>query len=338
MATRFLNKVNSLSDIQNLVGASGVGVHGGIPYIRSDAGLMPLDTSKLLNPPIFVAGNAIGSDSNDGLSWQKPYLTMQKAFNNVESGGVIYFRGNIREQIDTPAGVFDVTVIGHGNRPRHADAHTANGGYSANTWKAPASPASATPLVRVRQQGWRFVNILFAGPSDEACVKLFRDSGSGDDERDASHAEFTGCRFASGQDGISDTGGCYGVLVQSCRFLAMTGYAILGVGNIGVGQSDWWIRDNQIEGCTNGIKIAGFQCRIQNNFFDDGGTPNSTVVLNVSNGGGDNNFVVDNFFQVATANFNTPDVVGNATDVWFNVSIDSFTAGLESGHEVGQPA
>lgn len=341
MATRFLDKVNNLSDIQNLPGSAGIGVHGGIPYIKSDAGLMPLDTSKLLNPPIFVAGNAIGSDSNDGLSWDKPYLTMQKAFDNVASGGVIFFRGNIREQIDTPAGVFDVSVIGYGNRPRHADAHTTNGGYSANTWKTPASEAATTPLVRVLQQGWRFVNILFAGPSDDACIVLYRDAGAGDAERDASHAEIIGCRFASGQDGIHVVE-VSNVLIQDCQFHELTGHAVLGVAGAGIANPlRGRFLDNIVQGCANGFYVSCNQWVIQRNVFDDGETPNTTTVLDTKGPGanGANNIVTDNVLQVATANFNTPDVVGGTGDVWTgNKTPDAAGAGVSGIYEIGSPA
>lgn len=278
-----------------------------------------------------------GSDGNSGQSWSSPFLTMAKAFSLLQSGDVISFVGKVREQLTTPVQVFDVTVRGGGNRPRHADAApTPAGGHSASTWTTPASATAATPLVKVLQQGWRFENILFAGPTDAACVLLYRDAGAGDAERDASHAEFLGCRFASGYDGISDTGGCYGVGVYDCRFGPLTNFCILGVGNIGAGQSEWVIENNHFQEFTNGVKIAAFQCRIKGNTFTDGGTPNTTVVLNTSNGGGANNFVVDNYFQTATANFNTPDVVGAATDVWNNTSIDGTATFI--GREVGQPA
>lgn len=294
----------------------------------------------------LAADGTGGSDNNDGKSWATAVRTWGRVDNYLGSGDVVHIRGNIREQVTTPAGVFDVTVIGMGNRPRHADAHTirgyGQGGYSGATWKAPASPTAATPLIKVQQQGWRFVNMLFVAPTDNsdlnAAIQLFRDAGADDAERDASHAEFIGCRFAGGRVGINDTGGCYGVGIYDCRFHDHTNWAILGVGNIGVGQSQWIIEGNHFAGFTNGVKIAGFACRIIGNTFTDGGTPNTTVVLNISNGGGQDNFVVDNYFQTATANFNSPDVVGNATDVWWNVSIDAAAAGVSSGHEVGQPA
>lgn len=278
-----------------------------------------------------------GGDGNDGHSWESPLLTMAAAFARLQSGDRISFVGKVREQLTTPVQVFDVTIIGAGNRPRHADAAPDPvGGASAATWTTPASGATNAPLVKVLQQGWRFENILFAGPSNNACIQLYRDAGAADAERDASHAEIIGCRFASGQEGISDTGGCYGALVQGCRFNALTGFCILGVGNIGVGQSEWTITDNHFYGFTNGVKIAAFGCRVRGNTFTDGGTPNTTVVLNTNNGGGADNLIVDNYFQTATANFNTPDVVGTATDVWNNTSIDGTASMI--GREVGQPA
>lgn len=279
-----------------------------------------------------------GNDGSDGLSPSTAFRTMSRAFAKIASGDTIRVRGKVREQLTTPAQVFDVTIIGDGTRPRHADS-TPNGGQNATaTWAAPATPTAATPLVKVIQQGWRFVNLLFAGPTDAACVLLYRDGGLADAERDASHASFVGCRFASGYDGISDTGGCFNVKIVDCIFSALTNFAILGVGNIGVGQSNWVIEKNHFADFTNGVKIAGFACRITGNFFEDGGTPNTTVVLNVSNGGGGRNFVVENWFQGTTANFNSPDVVGNATDVWFNHALDTQAAGVNGVYEVGQPA
>lgn len=318
---------NGLSSFGAPVLPSASLIHTGVAV--DNAGATPRSTKHY-----WVHGN-VGNDGNSGLSPETPLRTMQAAFNQLGSGDVVHLNGKITENLTTPAGVFDVTIIGEGNRPRHADAHTTNNGYSTADWRA---SSNSVPNLIIQQQGWRIVNILFVGATSSDCIKLSRDAGSGDAERDSGHAEIINCRFASGSNGINDTGGNVNVLVQNNRFEALTGFAILGVGNIGVGQSDWKIVDNTFDGFTNGIKIAAFGCRIQNNTFTAGGTPNTTVVCNVSNGGGQDNFIIDNWFQTATANFNTPDVVGNATDVWFNTSIDSFTAGLESGHEVGRPA
>lgn len=193
-----------------------------------------------------AATSQYGADVNEGKSWVKAFLTMAECFTHIASGDRVHFRGNVREQIDTPAGVFDVTVIGHGNRPRHADAHGAHttyGGYSSATWKAPATPTAGTPLVRVRQQGWRFINVLFVGSSSDttSCVRLFRDAGSGDAEDDASHAEFVGCRFAGGLYGIEDHGGCANVGIYACTFQQFSNSGDIAIkSTVGAGVGTLW--------------------------------------------------------------------------------------------------
>ena len=338
MATKFINKARTLTEITQFPNATGIGSFGGSIY----ANISGTPFLIAANPPgkIYYVDPNSGVDTDDGRSWEKAFLTMSKALTSVASGDTIYFRGKVREQLTAPDQIFDVTIIGSGNRPRHADSTPANGELAANTWTTPASGATTAPLLKVTQQGWRFINILFAGPSDDDCVELFRDSGATDAERDAGHAEFIGCRFASGYNGINDSGGVVDVLVQDCRFEALTNFCILGVGNIGVGQSDWKIVDNTFDGFTNGVKITAYGCRIQNNTFTDGETPTTTVVLNLANNGtGTDNFIVGNYFQTSTANFNSPDIVGNATDVWaVNASIDSTSAGVGGNYEWGQPA
>jgi len=277
-----------------------------------------------------------GVDTRLGKSWRKAFLTMAKAFSVVESGDTIVFGGKIREQLTTPVGVFDVTVVGTGNRPRHADTSPAGGSTTAGTWTTPASPTAATPLVAVIQQGWKFDNILFAGPTDASALNAsieLRRTAEGADETDASHLTVTNCRFASGYKHINDTGGCYGVKIAHNRFVSHVLWAILGVGNIGVGQSNWEIHDNDFDSnavaTANHVKIAGFACRIHENTFDDGGAPDTTVVLNTNNGGGANNRVWNNHFQTVTGSFNTPDVVGTATDFWNpNYSFDTLETGI----------
>ena len=169
-----------------------------------------------------VAIDGVGSDTHDGLSWATAKRTMSDVFDDLSSNDEIYFVGNVREELSTPAGVFDVKIIGAGNSPRHADGHTGNNGYSASTWKPPASPTAATALLNVRQQGWEFHNILFDCPVDAAAVKLLRDAGAGDLERDAGHAKFIACRFDSGKVGIENAGGAGFVLVKGCRFYRLT--------------------------------------------------------------------------------------------------------------------
>lgn len=292
----------------------------------------------------YVDANT-GVNTRSGKSWRKAFLTMAKAFSVVASGDTICFTGKIREQLITPVNIFDVTVIGIGNRPHHADSTPTGGQYAQATWTTPASGATTAALVKVLQQGWKFENILFAGPSDHACIWLFRDAGAGDLERDASHAVVRNCRFASGQDGIWVTE-VFDILIEDNLFgngaSGFTGFAVLGVAGSGVANPLMGVvRRNQFLGNTNHFKCTCSYWRIYENTFDDGGTPNTTVVLNTKDpgAGGGNNFIYNNVFQTATANFNTPDVVGQTTDVWaMNISIDSTAAGVGANQEWGVPA
>lgn len=187
----------------------------------------------------------------DGKSPKKAFTTMQQAFNVAASGDIIYFVGKITEQLVTPAQVFDVTVVGCGNRPRHADATPSGGANAAATWAAPASPVAGQALVRVIQQGWRFVNILFAGSAGIASIELVRNAASGDDERDASHCEIINCRFAganSTDSGIKFGAASYTEIVNNTL-----------------------IKGCDFQGCATAIKehAAGLQYRAQivNNVF-----------------------------------------------------------------------
>lgn len=205
----------------------------GIPLPNSDK--FPMNGGR----HFWVHGN-LGFDGYDGRNPGQPLLTMAQAFSLITSGDVIHVIGNIREQIATPVGVFDVTIIGESNSPRNADAHTGNNGYSGVTWKGPAAPAAATPLLIVKQQGWRFINILFNPPADAAAVQLFRDGGAGDLERDASHATFYGCRFDGGLQAIEQSGGCAFVRVYDCLFRGHTGPAFKDTAGAGIGTLLCW--------------------------------------------------------------------------------------------------
>lgn len=316
----------------------------------------PAGAGASMNPQDFAAmlgacdadsaspyGRSWFVDTNSGIAGadartpSTPEKTMGAVFLRMEAGARIYFRGNINEQLTSPIGVPDVTIIGAGTRPRHADTHPLNGQISGSTWKI--GSLGNAPLLILRNPGWRIVNVLFAAHASNYALRLDRTGVEDATEQDASHLEVIGCRFASGGGGISDVGGCFDVGLYDNWFQALTTACILGVGNIGVGQLMWHIRNNHFNNFTNGVKIAAHECIIEGNFFTDGGTPNTTFVLNTANGAGRDNFIFRNVFQTATANFNTPDIVGNATDVWaMNASIDSTAAGVGGSFEWGQPA
>lgn len=234
-----------------------------------------------------------GSDNHDGLSWDTPFLTMGAAFDVLNSGDTIFVVGKVREELSTPAGVFDVTIVGAANRPRHADDHTESAGArgsSGSTWTTPASPAAATPLLIVRQQGWRFVNILFDGPSDAAAVQLFRDGGAGDAERDASHAHFVGCKFVAGQNHIEFKGGLSQVVVEDCDFFGATADSFLETVGAGIGTNNHFrIMNNHFHDNDSHIDVAMNYATIKGNTFGKW----TTVAVDLS--GGSENVVWGNY-------------------------------------------
>jgi hypothetical protein len=266
----------------------------------------------------FVDGNR-GDDDNNGRSADKPFLTMNAAFSSIQSGDTIYVRGNIREQLTTPAGVFDVKVIGPSPVTRHPDAHTSNGGYSSARWNAPASPTASTPLVKVQQQGWIFKDILFTGDENDGvgCIQLFRDGGAGDAERDGSHAQIIGCRFAGGLYGIQDSGGCARVFIygdnEFQQFSESDNDAIVSVVGAGIGTLwGWKIKGNTFQANHTDIDAALTGAQIVGNHFvlTSLGVTN-TVAIDTT--GGSRNLIAQNYMYSASnaAGINARFVVGS---------------------------
>jgi hypothetical protein len=74
MSTRFINKVSATSFIENFPQDAGIGVYGGVPFMRSEAGLFaltgaPIGTAIYLDP-------ANGADTNDGLTPETAKATL----------------------------------------------------------------------------------------------------------------------------------------------------------------------------------------------------------------------------------------------------------------------
>ena len=276
--------------------ADGLFQYGGSPV-----GVMPpytkLFATKNYGRAWFVNANA--ASNGDGKSPAKAFTTMQRAFNNVASGDIIYFEGKILEQLVTPVNVFDVTVVGTGNRPRHADATPVGGGYTASQWGPPASGAvSGQATVRVLQQGWRFVNILFTMESATAAgVEIVRNAASGDDERDASHCEVLGCRFAGAGVGVrltatSFTENPFNVLIQGNTFNGNTTSILAASAQPNMVQ----VLDNYFMSNTSAI-TAKFQASvIRGNFIGIFTAASNAGGIDVRSGGG-NNVITQNFLS-----------------------------------------
>jgi len=243
------------------------------------------NTANPFGRTLFVDGNR-GADGNSGKAAGRSYGTMAKALANASSGDTIYLRGNVTENVTAPAGLFDITIIGAGNRPRHADAHTGNNGYSAATWKA---SSQTDPLLVLRQQGWTIRNILFDCPTSDAGIQLIRDAASGDSERDSSHSRILDCRFASGATGIliSGTENIFNVEVAGCQFNDLTD----AIDSPGAYAHRWDIHDNIFMANTNHIDSGFTQATIRNNNFG------KFTTMSIDLTGGANNCLYGNHFS-----------------------------------------
>lgn len=240
----------------------------------------------------------IGSDSNGGQLPNAPLGTMSAALALLRSGDKIFVRGKVAEQLATPAGVFDCSIIGMGNRPRHADDHTeADGkrGSTGATWTAPASGSTAIPLLQINQQGWRVQGLTWqiAG-SATACVLLHKTDDSGDDERDGAHAELSYCKFQGNPTTPIDIGiqtnGIGFWKVEDSLFLGLV-TAIAKTGAQG-GQVGWGeINRNRFSDNTNGIVSPLYRFTLRGNVF----MPAHTLEFDLTGGAG--NVWDDNIFS-----------------------------------------
>lgn len=298
--------------------ADGLYQNGGVPV-----GVNPIFNKIFYNPyASYKKGRSWFVDasyggSGNGKSPKQAFSTMDEAFDNLQSGDIIYCLGNIREQLVTPVQVFDVTVVGCGNRPRNADSTPSGGQYAAITWRAPASGGTAAQATcRVLQQGWSFINILFGAiDSDAAMLEIVRNAGADDAERDASHVNIDGCRFGGAGVGVriteaSFTENPFNGRIANSKFNSCT----YGIRAVSAQPNSWDVDNNIFQGCTNAITaqfqasvirrnvIMGFTASGNSGGIDlRGGGGNNQVTLNTlggtySNAGGYNGESGDNWY------------------------------------------
>lgn len=312
--------------------ADGLYQFGGMPVASN------LITTKLFSTPTGTSeakGRAWFVDpgyggNGDGTSPKQAFSTMQAAFNALSNGDIIYFVGKVVEQLVTPVQVFDVTIIGCGNRPRHADATPAGGNWAASQWGPPASGGvAAQATVRVLQQGWRFANILFtAVDANAGCIELVRNAGASDAERDASHAEILGCRFSGTGIGVklgatSFTENVFNALIDGNTFNNMS----QGIFNTSCQANGIQIRNNTFFGNTKHITAKLQNGFITNNFIGPFTASGSSGGIDLT-GGVAGNVVTLNYLSGTYSNAGGY-VAAGAADEWagnMNVISGGWTA------------
>lgn len=292
------------TNFPNGVTSFGVPVIPNVSLVHTGSTTNNNGTNVMGSTHYWVNGN-FGLDGNAGTSPQTPVKTMARVFAMINSGDIIHMTGNITEQLTTPAGIFDVTIVGEGNLPRNADAFSTNNGYTAATWKFPASPTAATPLLTIQQQGWRVFNVLFSGSlTSTAAIQLFRNGGAGNAERDASHAHIVGCRFDGGVIAIQDSGGCAFVQIVGNSFRGFTTAAINNVTGAGIGTLLCWnVQGNRFNNNATAIDLSASQANIWGNIIGlftattgfgidlTGGAGSNIVTMNYLSGDYDGDYV-----------------------------------------------
>lgn len=241
------------------------------PYIMKKGVSKLSDLSDVLPlaQPVqtYCVDTVNGSDGFSGKSWEYPFASMGKALSVVQTGGYIFFRGDVREELTGSNLKFDITIIGAATKPHHPDVPATGYHPGASCWRPPASPTAATPLLKVRGRGWRFINILFDAPVDAAAVKLETNSLSGANEYSAGHASFIGCRFDAGYIGIEDNGGAGFVEVIDNDFRGLTEAAIKCTSTSNAMPLRWMIKGNTFMDNANHILMTLSRSVIRDNVF-----------------------------------------------------------------------
>lgn len=279
-----------------------------------------------------------GNDGNSGLSWNDAFLTMARAFNitsnypiPLKSYDKIYVMGVVQEQLITPVGIYNVSIIGAANDRRQAtDGGVSTGGGS--SWIAPTSPTASTPLLTIIQAGWRIEGIQFAPVASSACITIERAAASGSTaEKDGSHAVIFRCKFvgggASGQ-GVQLKNGGYNVTIEKCEFESLTGTAIVSNGTGVSVPLETKILKNRFNNCTNSIAISSNEGWVMGNVIRQtaNDTANKVNLISVS-AQGTLNMVLENYFSDAAANVTiAKGYKPGTTDVWRNYVTDAAAA------------
>jgi hypothetical protein len=277
--------------------------------------------------PLFV-DTVNGSSSGDGSTWAKAFSTMALALSAVQTGGKIYFRGDVREQLTGSNTKYDVQIIGVGSLHHPDRLGTEHPG--ACMWRMPASGGvETTPLLIVRGRGWKFENIFFDGPATAAAVQLVR-TAEGANEYDASHASFIGCRFTTGQNHIENNGGVSNITIRGCEFGGATAFSIVTVSGAGIAfPFNWKINGNLFvpdntaaSGNAGHIDMPFMASTITDNVF--GTVPSTSLYIDLTGGIGGN--IVSN--NVLGGAYDTSDYVAVSGDMWLQnaVAVKATTA------------
>lgn len=293
--------------------------------------------NNLVEMPVreLFVDSVFGTPAGDGQSWATAMQTMTAALAIATTGTKINFRGDIREECIGSNLVFDVTIQGHGSL-HHPDLPAAGYHPGAACWRPPASPTTATPLLKVRGRGWKFINFMVDAPVDAAAFKLERNALAGTAEYDASHASFIGIRGVAGQNFIEDAGGCYNVTVDGNELSQFTAAAIVNTSTAVANPLNWKIINNIFPADTSDfgnvthIDSPLNSAIIKGNIF---GKVRSTAKY-IDLTGGNNNIVTGN---VLGGEYDTSNYVPGTGDEWMQNTCAVTAVTAPDGRSIAVP-
>lgn len=300
----------------------GVITYGAFTPETAAALLSEATPVQTVQPTLYV-NSYTGSNANVGTSPDLALGTIAQALAMAENGSVIGIFGVFKEHCTTRLGLQDVTIVGLANTPRQATTSgVANGGGA--TWLS--ATGGTTALLTVQGQGITVRNIYFNNSATAApCIDLVT-VGDPPAEADAAHFLAEDCIFTGADNGIDATDGTNFVRIVNCTFLNFAGagdIAINATGGVGT-LLDWRIIGCRFYNNVSNIIAALSHGLIQNCTFEAG----STTTIDLTNGTAPN-YVVNNFFSIAAADFDPAGgVTGVSGDVWSNYLTNAIETGL----------
>jgi 4-hydroxy-3-methylbut-2-en-1-yl diphosphate synthase IspG/GcpE len=272
----------------------------------------------------------LGAAGNNGRSSGKSALTMAQVVTaGLGNADRVYLSGVLREQINMPADVFDVKIIGDAGKPRQAtDGGVPTGGGAC--WLAPTSPTATTPLIRVSEQGFIFSNIFFAAETDAACIQFRRDETAA--IADGSHFQIFGCKFGGGLYGIEDKGGNGQCLIEGNEFNDISGASAVAIKSTSTAIAlplRWRIINNFFANNKNHIVTPLSSGEVTGNNFGIVGHSVTTVAACSLTGGQNNSVSLNILNRPANTSPNATLYVGGTNDLWsHNFGTDAVIYGV----------
>lgn len=297
--------------------------------------------------PTFYVNTVFGATLGNARSPKNAATTFAQVFdimgdanaNKAKSmdNAVIYWVGDVREQLTAPLGVSGVTIKAvQGGNNRHD-----NG----DRWRTPASATAATPLLTLREQGWVIDGGAFIPDANAtSCIMLRRQEDA--TYPDGSHAIIKNARFIGDVVtpvgiGIADYGGQSHVTIVNNEFEGLTS-ALIEVNASIAAMNRYEVNFNKFMRGTNDIAGNFYGSRFLSNTFD---TPyhSSThpIIINLSYTANESgrNIVQDNVFPDAiTAIDDDHGYVESTGDVWGGNWASTSTSAASGAPWGGVPA